>query len=115
LVKGLKNFEKALRRLRDECRRSADLMEHFLPDGTLAFTGQSLTFSAISEALGRDVSPERFDFDFKIRIKRKQGERFTVASVEQDTRPKRETLGLRLPCAADALYRTDQSAVGKMD
>ena len=49
LVKGLKNFEKALRRLRDECRRSADLIEHFLPDGTLAFIGQSLTFAAISE------------------------------------------------------------------
>jgi hypothetical protein len=95
LVKGLKNFEKALRRLRDECRRSAELMENFLPDGTLAFIGQSLTFSAISEALGRDVSPERFDFYLKIRIKREQGERFTVASVEHDTRPKRETLGLQ--------------------
>ena len=95
LVKGLKNFEKALRRLPDECRRSADLMEHFLPDGTLAFIGQSLTFAAISEALGRDVSPKRFDFYFKIRIKREQGERFTVSSLEQDTRPKRETLGLQ--------------------
>ena len=62
LVKGLKNFEKALRCLRDECRRSADLMEHFLPDGTLAFIGQSLTFAAISEALGRDVSPESLIF-----------------------------------------------------
>jgi hypothetical protein len=95
LVKGLKNFEKALRRLRDECRRSANLMEHFLPDDTLAFIGQSLTFAAISEALGKNVSPERFDFYLKIRIKREQGERFTLASVEQDTRPKRETLGLQ--------------------
>jgi hypothetical protein len=91
LVKGLKNFEKALRRLRDECRRSADLIEHFLPDGTLAFIGQSLTFAAISEALERDLSPKRFDFYFKNRIKRERGERFTVSSVEQDTRPKRET------------------------
>jgi hypothetical protein len=39
--------------------------------------------------------PERFDFYLKIRIKREQGERFTVASVEHDTRPKRETLGLQ--------------------
>jgi hypothetical protein len=36
-----------------------------------------------------------FDFYLKIRIKREQGERFTVASVERDTRPKRETLGLQ--------------------
>jgi hypothetical protein len=54
-----------------------------------------LTFAAISEALGRDLSPKRFDFYFKNRIKREQGERFTVSSVEQDTRPKRETLGLQ--------------------
>jgi hypothetical protein len=95
LVKGLKNFEKALRCLRDEGRRSADLMEYFLPDGTLAFIGQSLTFSAISEALGRDVSPKAFDFYFQIRLKQSQGERLTVASLEQDMRPKRETLGLQ--------------------
>ena len=54
-----------------------------------------MTFAAISEALGRDLSPKRFDFYFKNKIKREQGERFTVSSVEQDTRPKRETLGLQ--------------------
>ena len=114
LVKGLKNFEKALRRLRDECRRSADLIEHFLPDGTLAFIGQSLTFAAISEALGRDLSPKRFDFYFKNRIKREQGERFTVSSVEQDTASETgDPWSPAWPCAPDALYRTDPPAVGE--
>ena len=116
LVKGLKNFEKALRRLRDECRRSADLIEHFLPDGTLAFIGQSLTFAAISEALGKDVSPERFDFYFKIRIKRRAGR--ALHRFFRGTGHSSETGDPWSPawsCAPDALYRTDPPAVGKMD
>ena len=45
LVKHLKRFEKSLKRLRNECRHSAELMEFFLPSDTLGFIGQSLTFS----------------------------------------------------------------------
>jgi hypothetical protein len=93
LVKHLKRFEKALKRLLNECQRSAKLMEFFLPSDTLGFIGESLTFSAMSEALGRDVFPK--GYDFKIEFKQSQGKRITVASVEQDTRPMREALGLK--------------------
>jgi hypothetical protein len=61
LVKGLKDFEKALRRLRDECRRSANLMHEFLPHDTLGYVGESLTFSAMGEALGKNVIPRSFN------------------------------------------------------
>jgi hypothetical protein len=57
LVDRLKRFTKVLGRLRDECERSVDLMQHILPQDVLGYIGQSLTFSAMSEALGRDVSP----------------------------------------------------------
>src|SRR5262249_43393598 len=84
---------KHLKLLQDECQRSAKLMEFFLPSDTLGFIGESLTFSAMSEALGRDVFPKAYDF--KIEFKQSQGKRITVASVEQDTRPMRKALGLK--------------------
>jgi hypothetical protein len=93
LVKHLKLFEEALKRLQDECQRSAKLMEFFLPSDTLDFIGESLTFSAMSEALGRDVFPK--NYDFQIQVKQSQGKRITLASVEQDTRPRRRALGLK--------------------
>ena len=93
LVKHLKLFEKALKRLQDECQRSANLMEFFLPSDTLGFIGESLTFSAMSEALGRDVFPK--NYDFRIQVKQSQGKRITLASLEQDTRPTRGALGLK--------------------
>jgi len=93
LVKHLKLFEEALKRLQDECQRSAKLMEFFLPSDTLDFIGESLTFSAMSEALGRDVFPK--NYDFQIQVKQSQGKRITLASVERDTRPGRRALGLK--------------------
>ena len=92
LLKRLKLFEKALKRLQNECQRSAKLMEFFLPSDTLGFIGASLTFSAMSEALGRDVFPK--NYDFQIQVKQSQGKRITLASVEQDTRRTRGALGL---------------------
>ena len=92
LVKHLKRFEKSLKRLRNECRHSAELMEFFLPSDTLGFIGQSLTFSTMSEALGRDVFP---NYDFQIDSKRSQGKQITLESVEQDTWSMREALGLK--------------------
>jgi hypothetical protein len=61
LVRRLKRFTKVLGHLRNECARSLDLIQNFLPHETLAYIGQSLTFSAMSEALGRDVFPGHFD------------------------------------------------------
>jgi hypothetical protein len=92
LVKGLKNFEKALRRLRDECRRSADLMHGFLPHDTLGYVGESLTFSAMGEALGKNVIPR--SFNDKIEVKRSVGERITLEFMEEFSRPIREARGL---------------------
>jgi hypothetical protein len=93
LVKGLKNFEKALGRLHDECRRSAHLLEHFLPNDTLAFIGQSLTFSAASEVLGSSVFPKKCDLE--INRMQAQRERITLELIETFSRPMRETLGLK--------------------
>src|SRR5262249_51876499 len=93
LVKHLKRLEKALKSLHNECQHSAKLMEFFLPSDTLGFIGQSLTFSAMTEALGRDVFPK--NYDFRIECKRSQGERITLASLEKDTRPMREAVGLK--------------------
>jgi hypothetical protein len=93
LVKRLKLFEKALKRLQYECQRSAKMMEFFLPFDTLGFIGRSSTFLAMGEALGRDVFPK--NYDFQIEFKQSQGKRITLASVEQDTRPMREALGLK--------------------
>jgi hypothetical protein len=93
LVDRLKKFDKALRHLQDECRRSAHLMQDFWPADTLAYVGQSLTFSAMSAALGRSVFPEIVDF--KIRGMRTKGERITLASIEHLSRSKREALGLK--------------------
>src|SRR5262249_26775553 len=92
LVKHLKRFEKSLKRLQNECQRSAKLMEFFLPSDTLGFIGQSLTFSAMSEALGRDVFP---NYNFQIDFKQSQGKRITLESMEQDTWSMREALGLK--------------------
>jgi hypothetical protein len=92
LVKGLKDFEKALRRLRDECRRSANLMHEFLPHDTLGYVGESLTFSAMGEALGKNVIPR--SFNDKIEVKRSVGERITLEFMEEFSRASREALGL---------------------
>jgi hypothetical protein len=68
-------------------------MEHFLPNDTLAFIGQSLTFSAASEVLGRSVFPKKCDLE--INRMQAQRERITLESIEAFSRPMRETLGLK--------------------
>jgi hypothetical protein len=92
LVKGLRSFEKALRRLRDECRHSVDLMHDFLPHNTLGYIGESLTFSAMGKALGRKIFPNQFDT--MIEVKKSLGERITLESMEDLSRPMREAVGL---------------------
>jgi hypothetical protein len=94
LINRLKGFEKALARLHDECRRSADVMHDFLPHDTLEYVGRSLTFTAMGEALGKNVIPP--NFDHKMEVKRSVGERITIEFVEEFSRPSREALGLRL-------------------
>jgi hypothetical protein len=91
LIDRLETFEKALHGLLKECRRNAGLMHSFLPHNTLAYIGQSLTFSAIGEALGRNVFPKNFNIKFKVKS---QGEPVTFALMDELSRPRRETLGL---------------------
>jgi hypothetical protein len=93
LLERLKTFAKALGELEDECRRSADLMHDFLPHDTLEYTGRSLTFSAIGEALGRSVVPK--NFDSKMEAKQLAGERISASSIEDLSRGSREALGLK--------------------
>jgi hypothetical protein len=68
LVRRLKKFANALGQLRDECGRSVDLMQHFLPYDALVHIGQSLTFSAMRRAFGQHVLTE--DRDLKIDLMR---------------------------------------------
>ena len=93
LVRRLKRFAKFLRYLRDECGRTVHLMQHFLPHDALAYIGQSLTFSAMSEAVGRDVFPRHLDL--KIERMRASEKPITLEFLEQDTRATRQALGLK--------------------
>jgi hypothetical protein len=94
LIDRLRRFEKALSSLRDECRRSAHLMHDFLPHDTLGYVGESLTFSATGEALGRNVFPKHFDS--MIEVKRSVGERITLESMEELSRPCEKPLASRM-------------------
>jgi hypothetical protein len=57
LVPALKRLEKALDRVQYEMARSKDLMTSLLPSKTLEFIGTSFTFTAIGQAIGKDVFP----------------------------------------------------------
>jgi hypothetical protein len=93
LINRLKRFERALAHLHDECRRSAGLLHDFLPHDVLEYVGRSLTFTAMGEALGKNVVPR--NFDHKLEVKRSVGERITLEFIEEFSRPSREALGLR--------------------
>jgi hypothetical protein len=93
LVAALKRLEKALGRLQCELNGSTNLLEHFLPHDTKEYIGQSLTFSAIGDALGADVFPESFDFQLE-RMLSDEGQ-ITVASFEELSQPTRQALGLK--------------------
>jgi hypothetical protein len=88
LVSGITSLAKALAQLREECSRNMELMQHFLPYDALVLIGQSLTFSAMSEALGQNVFPP-------YHLLRTRDDHVTIASIEEDTRPIRQALGLK--------------------
>lgn len=93
LVARVKRLEKALGRLAYECDRSAEVLEFVLPFDLSQYLGQSLTFSAMSEAVGRDVFPR--NFDVQTRSRRTENEPGSLASLEQRTRPLRQAVGLK--------------------
>jgi hypothetical protein len=85
-----KLMEKALSNLQYQLDRSIHLMDHFLPDDTKARIGRSLTFSAIGEALGKDVFPQNSYFRNMI-VDRQQ---ITMAALEEHSSGTRAALGL---------------------
>jgi hypothetical protein len=92
LTTRVKLMEKALSNLQYQVDCSIDLMTHFLPDDTMARIGRSFTFSAIGEALGKDVFPQNFDFFIGRMLA--DGKQVTMAALEELSRPKRGGLGL---------------------
>jgi hypothetical protein len=86
-------MEKAFERLRFELNRSADLMGDFLPHDTLMRVGESLTFSAMKEALGEDVSPK--DTGIVIGSMIQSNNQITIASLEDHYIRHRQVQGLK--------------------
>jgi hypothetical protein len=93
LVGRLELMEKAFRNLRFEMERSAHLMSDFLPHDLLMNVGESLTFSAMNEALGEDVSPK--DSVIAIRREVSGNDRVTITSLENHYASYRHALGLK--------------------
>jgi hypothetical protein len=93
LVARLKSLETAFRRLQLELNRSVHRMDKFLPDKMLEAIGKSLTFTAMTQALGTDVFPAKTDND----IRRLISGRMTISMAHLEARyaPQRETLGLK--------------------
>ena len=50
--------------------RSKHLMSHFLSNNTLEFIGKSFTFSAIGQAIEKDVFSTRLDHDIRYMIEK---------------------------------------------
>jgi len=93
LVVRLKRLEKAFERLQSEMNRSAHLMDKFLPLQMLERIGNSSTFSAMGEALGKDVSPK--DADSVIRQMVSQEDKITMSRLEARYASERQTLGIK--------------------
>lgn len=86
LVLSLKRMENPLYRLKLECNRGIEAVQHLLPLGFLASIGRSWTFAGISEALGKNMYPRRYDLT---------NTNFDLRAIEEETAHLRQTLGLR--------------------
>jgi hypothetical protein len=73
LVAALKRLEKALGRVQYEMERGRDLTNHFLPSNTLEFIGKSFTFTAIGQAVGKDVFPIDADYTIQSMYENNEG------------------------------------------
>jgi hypothetical protein len=91
LVAALKRLEKALDRVRYEIARSQHLMNYFLPGQTLEFIGTSFTFTAIGQAVGKNVFP--IDPDFSIQNMVERNTFVTIADLESYFHSDRMALG----------------------
>jgi hypothetical protein len=93
LVRRLKRMEHLFAEILSEMERANAGLIHFLPSDTLAAVGKAMTFTALTEALGREAIPER---DEKWRqAKISAGEKQSLDEIEAATRASREVLGLK--------------------
>lgn len=90
-IERLKRMEKAVRRLHYEVTTSGEMMNYFLPHDLRQALGGSLTFTAISKAVGQDQFPQNFQFRAG-GVAQRDG-RLTMKGLEEEFRPQREALG----------------------
>jgi hypothetical protein len=93
LVAALKRLEKVLGAVQSEMARSKDLMRHFLSNSTLQFIGESFTFTAVGQAIGKDVSPIGQDYSIQSMIEKHNV--ISIADLENQFRNERRHLGLK--------------------
>jgi hypothetical protein len=91
LVAARKRLERALNGVRCEMARSKHLMNYFLPSKTPEFIGTSFTFTAIGQAVGKDVFPTYDDYVIQSMIDRQ--EFVTMAVLENQFYGDRMALG----------------------
>jgi hypothetical protein len=93
LVAALKSLEKALGRAQSEMARSEELMNYFLPSKTLEFIGTSFTFTAMGQAVAKDVFP--IDPDCAIQSMIERNNFITMADLERHFYNDRMALGYK--------------------
>ncbi len=91
-VRRLKLVEKDLARLVDTCTRHAAYLDSF-PHDFLAAAGGMLTFAAMNDALGRNLTPRRANFIMQERIA--AGDISSIDEIETLTLQHRELTGVK--------------------
>jgi hypothetical protein len=93
LVAALKRLEKVLGKVQYEMARSERFIKHFLPSKTLEFIGESFTFTAIGQAVAKDVFPIRLDHEIQDILEKTNS--ITMAGLEKHSRGDRVALGYK--------------------
>ena len=91
-LRRTKRIEKALRRLRDEVKRNEHLLADIVPKDVGQVLFRSLTFTAMSKALGEDRFPEEHRLR-RVIDKAASESRLTVKALEADLRLRYRALG----------------------
>jgi len=96
MMTNLKKMLKLMKALRDEVRRHEAELLDFMPHRALQDMAALLTFSAISEARGKDAFPAHFHADVEA-IEQAQGRGPDLAEIEAFYQAKRSNFGLTNP------------------
>src|SRR5271156_3153379 len=92
-VAALNRLEEALGRVQSEMTRSKDLLNHFLPNNTVEFIGKSFTFTAIGQAVKKNVFPIQADYAIQSMLERNNF--ITLADLENHFSNDRIALGFQ--------------------